>query len=141
MQKVRFYGQMLWLKAGASGRMLMWAVCGGGTEPLTPLALMTLARHWMVRCGPRWRSVFEEGSRGNSSQPRLAAAPLRRWLAVCLLTARQMIDHAADFRSNSVRGHFLMKRLLRSHGGVKLHDSNPETFAVGVPDRRRSCFS
>lgn len=28
-----------WLKAGASDRMQMWAVCGGGTEPLTPRSL------------------------------------------------------------------------------------------------------
>lgn len=28
-----------WLKAGASDRMQMWAVCGGGTESLTPRSL------------------------------------------------------------------------------------------------------
>lgn len=52
-----------------------------------------------------------------------------------------MIDYAADLRSNSVQGHFLVKHLLRSYGGIKLHDFKPETFAVGVRDRSRSCFS
>lgn len=60
-----------WLKAGASGRMPMGAVRGGGTESLTPHSFndVSVPLDGVMRGTAGWRSGFDEGSRGNSSRP------------------------------------------------------------------------